>query len=253
MELLGNIGNLLDQFASLEIISLGDMIREFGVNLYKQLDLRVEGNHLKKFIRNFSEDTSWTEFPKPIDQLTHKNVLVETLLKGTSISEYMKLSDTDKKTKKLKMKLSDLCTRSLVKMIFFDNYIHGDIHPGNLLVSINKNGDPVLGFLDFGIVYSTSSEEEHENLLGICKYFIKHDGYTAGKYIIKSAKNYSAALPDSDYRKARHIREEEVSFHYLYKLYYILYILYNLFIYRNFVMQCNKLYMTQNNKVILNI
>jgi len=42
---------MLDQFASLEIISAGDMIREFGNNLYKQLDLRVEANHLKRFHR----------------------------------------------------------------------------------------------------------------------------------------------------------------------------------------------------------
>jgi len=54
------------------------------------------------------------------------------------------------------------------------------------------------------------SEEEHDNLMNICRYFIAHDGYTAGKYIIKSAKNYSANLPDDDYRKNRQVSEEDV-------------------------------------------
>jgi len=215
MELLGNIGNLMDQFASLEIISLGDMIREFGSNLYKQLDLRVEGHHLKKFHRNFFEDESWAEFPRPVDQLTHRNVLVETLMTGKPISEYMRQTGDstlpeDVALRKIQSKLSDLCTRTLVKMIFFDNYIHGDLHPGNILVRLNDKGDPVLGFLDCGIVYSTSSEEEHDNLMGICRYFIAHDGYTAGKFIIKSAKNYSAHLPEGDYRKTRQVLEEDV-------------------------------------------
>lgn len=218
MELLGNIGGLLDNFAALEIISLGDMIREFGANLYKQLDLRVEGHHLNKFQRNFIEDSSWAEFPRPIDQLTHKNVLVETLMTGKPISEYMRQTGDSKlpedvKLRKIQSKLSDLCTRTLVKMIFFDNYIHGDLHPGNILVRFNEKGDPVLGFLDCGIVYSTSSEEEHDNLMAICRHFIAHDGYKAGTFIIKSAKNYSAKLPPGDYRKARQVVDEDVSFH----------------------------------------
>ena len=72
------------------------------------------------------------------------------------MSEYMKYDDNVPEQKRLKLKLSDLCTRTLVKMIFFDNYIHGDLHPGNILVRINSKGNPVLGFLDCGIVYSTS-------------------------------------------------------------------------------------------------
>ena len=33
---------------------------------------------------------------------------------------------------KLKLKLSDLGCRLILKMVFFDNYIHGDLHPGNI-------------------------------------------------------------------------------------------------------------------------
>jgi hypothetical protein len=31
---------------------------------------------------------------------------------------------------KLKMKISDLGCRLILKMVFFDNFIHGDLHPG---------------------------------------------------------------------------------------------------------------------------
>ena len=34
------------------------------------------------------------------------------------------------KVTELKLKLSDLGCRSVIKMIFFDNLVHGDMHPG---------------------------------------------------------------------------------------------------------------------------
>jgi len=209
MQLLSFIGDCLDSFASLEIISLGDMVREFGDNIYKQLDLRLEASNLCRFLHNFRED-KWAEFPKPIDGLVHKNVLVETLMEGKPIVEYMKLKDdAGKAIQKLKLKLSDLGVRALVKMIFFDNFIHGDLHPGNILLKFNNKGEPVLGFLDCGIVYCTSSEEEHDTLINICKAFIAHDGYKAGQYVIKSAKNYSSQLPPDDKRRHRKVEQEE--------------------------------------------
>ena len=116
-------------------MSVGDMVREFGDNIYKQLDLRVESHNLKRFIKNFSEDGAWAVFPQPLDGLSQKNVLVETMLDGRPVSEFMKMTGeaTDKNVRALKNKLSDLGTRTLVKMIFFDNFIHGDLHPGTCL------------------------------------------------------------------------------------------------------------------------
>ena len=57
------------------------------------------------------------------------------ILLGKPVSEYMKMCNdpalqNDVVLMKLKNKLSDLCVRTLVKMIFFDNFIHGDLHPG---------------------------------------------------------------------------------------------------------------------------
>ena len=88
------------------------------------------------------------------------------------------------------MKISDLGCRLILKMVFFDNFIHGDLHPGthlkhlhrtvcnaaylsihllpsylpssgNLMVQILPNGDPRLVVLDCGIVYFTRNETEY--------------------------------------------------------------------------------------------
>jgi hypothetical protein len=46
----------------------------------------------------------------------------------------------DKALEDLKLKISDLGVRLILKMVFFDNFIHGDLHPGNLMVEV-ENGE----------------------------------------------------------------------------------------------------------------
>jgi predicted unusual protein kinase regulating ubiquinone biosynthesis (AarF/ABC1/UbiB family) len=46
-----------------------------------QLDLRVEAKNLVKFANNFREE-KWAVFPRPMEGLVTKNVLVETLMDG---------------------------------------------------------------------------------------------------------------------------------------------------------------------------
>jgi aarF domain-containing kinase len=116
----------------------------------QQLDLRYEANHLLKFNENFESDDHWAIFPKPIHGFVRKNILVETLMNGFPINAFMKLPDekdavidpslreslgisSKASIKDLKLKLSDLGCRLIIKMIFFDNYIHGDLHPGEIL------------------------------------------------------------------------------------------------------------------------
>ncbi len=131
MELLTHLANFFDRFPSLEILSLGESCREFADVMNEQLDLTVEGKNLTKFTKKFAHE-KWVEFPAPVDGFVTKNVLVETLMEGVSVSKYMKMAAEHKgdAVDKLKLKLSDLGCRLILKMIFFDNFIHGDLHPG---------------------------------------------------------------------------------------------------------------------------
>jgi aarF domain-containing kinase len=137
MELLTILTRWMDKFPNLEVLSLGETCRQWCENMNKQLDLRVEASNLIKFAKKFKED-HWAVFPKPIDGMVTKNVLVETLVPGTPIVNYMKLGDDDPEERRLKLQLSDLGSRAVVKMVFFDNLIHGDMHPGKF-TSHNHN------------------------------------------------------------------------------------------------------------------
>lgn len=54
---------------------------------------------------------------------------------GQPITTYMKNKDkTSDKLREFKMKLSDLGARLILKMVFFDNFIHADLHPGKEMI-----------------------------------------------------------------------------------------------------------------------
>lgn len=188
MNILSAVARFIDCFPSLEILSLGETCRQFAESMNRQLDLRVEASNLVKFAKKFSHDT-WAVFPQPIEGFVAKNVLVETLMDGSPISRFMDLpAKIGDKTYDLKMKLSDLGARLVIKMVFFDNLIHGDLHPGNILVQIQPNGEPRLVVLDCGIVYAAKTEEEFDKLVNICYSFMKHDGRGAARYMVEKAK-----------------------------------------------------------------
>ena len=203
MELLSMFASFLDLFPTLKLLALGDTCREWCNVMNEQLNLEVEANNLISFSQKFAHD-SWAAFPMPIEGYVNRHVLVETLMEGTSIMNYMKMKADEVEenmqgaVNDLKLRLSDLGCRAVIKMVFFDNLIHGDMHPGNILVQLDeKTGQPRLVFLDAGIVYKSKDEKAYRNLVDICFAFMKHDGYRAGQLMIDSSRDTDAKNSDA--------------------------------------------------------
>lgn len=80
-------------------------------------------------------------------------------------------------------KLTKLChigIKTVCKMIFEDNFVHSDLHPGNIFVS--PCGEKLI-VLDAGIV-TEYADTDHELIVSILKSFIRKDGRRAGKLMI---------------------------------------------------------------------
>jgi aarF domain-containing kinase len=188
MELLTFLAHFMDAIPSLELLSIGEACRGFCRSMNEQLDMRKEAYNLIHFGKKFEKET-WAVFPRPIQDLTTSNVLVETLMEGTNINKFMEMKEEvngviDQSVKELKMKLSDICGKTMIKMIFFDNFIHGDLHPGNILVNFNESGEPRLVLLDTGIVFTAKDEEDHSRLVDVCLAFMQHDGRRAARLML---------------------------------------------------------------------
>lgn len=195
---------------NLRFLSISDTVRQFRDIMLPQLDLTLEAKHLRRFNRDFAGDDR-VEFPSPLGELTTTRVLTETFVHGRPIMEYTKRDELVRKD------LANLGLNTTLKMIFINDFLvskrwrqdlcarcgvsplvqqHGDLHPGNILVS-EKDGKRKLHLLDCGLVVEMGPEQ-HVNLVKILGAFTRHKGRLAGQLMVDTSSKVQAGPEDVD-------------------------------------------------------
>lgn len=110
-------------------LSLPEIVEEFQKLMTKQIDLRFEAQNIEKFQKNF-KDLEYVKFPTPLRPFVTRTVLVETYEESEPISKYL----SSNIPAGVKQRIARMGVDLLLKMVFVDNFVHGDLHPGNILV-----------------------------------------------------------------------------------------------------------------------
>ncbi|XP_059623559.1 uncharacterized protein LOC132266643 [Cornus florida] len=186
---------------TLKWLRLDESVQQFAVFMMSQVDLAREAAHLSRFIYNFRR---WKDvsFPKPVYPLVHPAVLVETFEQGESVSHYVdELEGHDR----VKSALAHIGTHALLKMLLVDNFIHADMHPGNILVRVAKSkssrkrlfkSKPHVIFLDVGMT-AELSKSDRVNLLEFFKSVARRDGRTAAECALRLSKQQNCPNPEA--------------------------------------------------------
>lgn len=164
-------------YANLKYLSIGDTVRQFRDVMVPQMDLTLEAKNLTNFNRDFANDDQ-VNFPHPLYELTTSQVLVETFCGGTPILEYTKPGTPVKEREQL----AQLGLRMTLQMIFLNDRLHGDLHPGNILVT-GKYPKLKYQVLDCGLVLEMGPEQ-HANVVKVLGAFTRRDGRTAGALMV---------------------------------------------------------------------
>jgi len=184
---------------------------EFSMAMRTQLDLRQEASNLDELARNFA-DVQTVRFPRPVWPWVSRQALVEDLIKGKPV-----LNFTQSPERKL---LARAGLEAVLKMIFVDNLVHADLHPGNILAVTHSGGDeatpPSLAFLDAGIV-KRISPRTFRTVVGVLGAMVHYDGRLAGELIIEHARiphsgEDTAAFCNGIDAVVQHARRPDVSF-----------------------------------------
>ncbi|PIN00776.1 putative unusual protein kinase [Handroanthus impetiginosus] len=200
-EIINIVAKMSKFIPAMNWLRLDESVQQFAVFMMSQVDLAREAAHLSRFIYNFR---SWKDvsFPKPVYPLVHPAVLVETFEHGESVSHYVdELEGNDL----VKSALAHIGTHALLKMLLVDNFVHADMHPGNILVRVAQTKPsrkrlfktkPHVIFLDVGMT-AELSKSDRVNLLEFFKAVARRDGQTAAECTLRLSKKQNCPKPEA--------------------------------------------------------
>lgn len=211
--------------------SISETVAQFASNFYMQLDFRDEAENLRRFSHHFSGGfwSAIVSFPRPIDPLVSQHVLVETFERGQSVADYLhKAGEAPKVTQwrregdkwvpvdkaesiesqfrgegddfEIRVKVALVGVQSYLKMLMVDNFIHADLHPGNVLVRMEEVGFwgrvqrylllgqtgtrvPHIVFLDAGLA-AQFGDHIYSNAQNFFESIVRFDGPGFGRAIL---------------------------------------------------------------------
>lgn len=186
LKILKSLGEILGCIPGISFLCISESIDEFSKLMLGQLNMQSEAASLRTFTNNFSAK-DWKEyivFPQPLNDIlssSEEDVLVESFETGQPMTAYLG-SDVDSDTKK---ELAKLGLQMFMKMVFEDNFMHSDLHPGNMLVRRAKGSDGHLQIvvLDAGLVTSLSPSDRR-NFIDLFHAIVDNNGVEAAKLMI---------------------------------------------------------------------
>ncbi|KAL7102954.1 hypothetical protein ACP275_08G150600 [Erythranthe tilingii] len=200
-EIINIVARISNLIPALNWLRLDESVQQFGVFMMSQVDLAREAAQLSRFIYNFR---TWKDvsFPKPVYPLVHPAVLVESFEHGECVSHYVdELGGNDR----VKSALAHIGTHALLKMLLVDNFVHADMHPGNILVRVARSKPsgknlfktkPHVIFLDVGMT-AELSRNDRVNLLEFFKAVARRDGQTAAESTLRLSKKQNCPKPEA--------------------------------------------------------
>jgi aarF domain-containing kinase len=138
LKIMGVFAAVINAIPTLEWLDLPNEVFNFGEMMRLQLDLRIEGANLTILRKHFQRrTTAW--FPYPYTDFTTRTVLVEEFAQGLPLAAFLESGGG--------VFQKDIANEGLdafLHMLLIDNFVHADLHPGNIMVNFYKPAHPEL-------------------------------------------------------------------------------------------------------------
>ncbi|CAM6036199.1 unnamed protein product [Sphagnum compactum] len=174
----------------LQHLQLDKSVQHFASFMTRQVDLTLEAAHLQRFIYNFRKWKN-VSFPVPIYPFVHPTVLVETFEEGQTVANFV---DTGSLSS-VHSRLAYIGSSCLLKMLLEDNFVHGDLHPGNIFVRFNNNLPEVV-LLDVGMT-AELNPRSRGIMLEVFKAVARKDGHAVADWTLQFAEDQTCPDPEN--------------------------------------------------------
>lgn len=148
MALMASVAERLVPDASMA--NLSGFVELFAQIVLEELDLRLEAvNIVELALASESAGHEYTNYPRPIPDLTAANVLVMERVPGVRYTDAKKTFEVDGD------KLLRLAITSVLEHTLIFGKFHGDLHAGNVFIA----ADGTFSLVDFGIIGRLTAEQ----------------------------------------------------------------------------------------------
>lgn len=175
---------------------LSGLFGEFATNVVGELDYRNEAYYAVRLKHNM---TSIPGIKVPVIYPEHSTdkVLTMDFVRGVKIINVAKIDEAGLDRSELAARF----LRAMVKQVMVDGFMHGDPHPGNVMVDL-ETGD--ITFLDMGMM-GTLSRSQRMSLIDLLWSIQAQDGYEMATVFMQLSTPFKA-FDEVKYRE----RVEEV-------------------------------------------
>lgn len=105
----------------------------FGKMMNEQLDLRIEADNLLEFERKFGKRKLPVTFPRPLKVWSTRDLLVEEYENALPLETFMRNGGGPYNDI-----LAEVGLDAFLNMLLLDNFVHSDLHPGNIMIKFCK-------------------------------------------------------------------------------------------------------------------
>eukprot|EP01126_Amoeba_proteus_P046037 TRINITY_DN5182_c0_g1_i9.p1 TRINITY_DN5182_c0_g1~~TRINITY_DN5182_c0_g1_i9.p1 ORF type:complete len:438 (+),score=94.80 TRINITY_DN5182_c0_g1_i9:503-1816(+) len=190
-------------FPSLKWLGLVEALDQFEETMRAQLDLNMEAANMKRFQENFATN-SRVFFPTVIR--SSPCVLVETFEEGEPMHLLLKNISSLDMEEITRRSLANLGFQIFFQMMLIDNFLHADLHTGNILVREVSPNELGVVILDCGLVTS-SLPQDWQHLKELLRAVASCDGRLGGETIINYATTHQL---DDEKRENFLLRMDEI-------------------------------------------
>lgn len=136
LKIMALFASIINAIPTLEWLDLPNEVHNFGEMMRLQLDLRIEAANLTILRKHFQRrTTAW--FPFPYTDFTTRNVLVEEFAQGIPLVAFLQSGGGV-----FQKEIADEGLDAFLHMLLIDNFVHADLHPGNIMVNFYKPTQP---------------------------------------------------------------------------------------------------------------